>query len=101
MQASALETYVPTLLRWLAVGGGVLILTVLFNYALQRLGVRAETARGYALIMPWIIGFLIFQLYPFAYSLYLSFTEYNIFQPPRFIGLENYREMLGDTRTFW
>jgi len=101
MESSALDTYVPTFLRWLAVGGVVLALTLLTNFGLQRLGVRRETARGYALIVPWIVGFLIFQLFPFAYSFYLSFTEYNIFQPPQFVGLENYREMLGDTRSFW
>lgn len=101
MEVPALDTYLPTFVRWLAVGGAIMALTVLTNYGLQRLGVSRETSRGYALIMPWIVGFLIFQLYPFAYSFYLSFTEYNIFQPPRFIGVENYREMLNDTRTFW
>src|SRR5690606_19630611 len=101
METPVLETYVPTLLRWLAVGGVVLSLTVLTNFGLQRLGVRRETARGYALIVPWLVGFLIFQLFPFAYSFYLSFTEYNIFQPPEFVGLENYQKMLSDTRNFW
>ena len=101
MEVPALDTYLPTFVRWLAVGGAIMALTVLTNYGLQRIGVSPETSRGYALIMPWIVGFLIFQLYPFAYSFYLSFTEYNIFQPPQFIGVENYREMLSDTRTFW
>jgi multiple sugar transport system permease protein len=101
MEVSALDTYLPTFLRWLAIGGGIIALTVLTNYGLQRLGVRRETARGYALITPWIVGFLIFQLYPFAYSFFLSFTKYNIFQPPEFVGLDNYKEMLSDTRTFW
>lgn len=98
---SAVDLYLPTLLRWLALGGIVVASVYLTNMGLQRVGVRRETARGYALITPWILGFVVFQLYPFAYSFYLSFTEYNIFQPPQWVGLENYREIVGDQREFW
>ncbi len=101
MALSAVDLYLPTLLRWLALGGVVIATVYLTNMGLQRAGVRRETARGIALIMPWILGFLIFQLYPFAYSFFLSFTEYNIFQPPQWVGLENYREIVSDQREFW
>lgn len=33
--------------------------------------------QGYLYLLPWIIGFLIFQLYPIAMSLYYSFTDYS------------------------
>ncbi|MGB9809924.1 MAG: carbohydrate ABC transporter permease [Caldanaerobacter sp.] len=45
---------------------------------------------GLAYISPWIIGFLIFQLYPLVASLIYSFSSYTIFKPPKFIGFENY-----------
>lgn len=100
MYVSAWETYYPTLLRWLAVGGGIIGLMLLLQKGLRLLGVRREVATGYALILPWILGFLIWNLYPFIRSLYLSFTEYNIFQPPRWVGLENYVRMFQDEQ-FW
>jgi multiple sugar transport system permease protein len=101
MQVSAWESYFPTLIRWLLVGGSVLGLMVLLNRALQALGVKREVATGYALILPWLLGFVIWELYPFARSLYLSFTKYNIFQPPEWVGVQNYVEILTKDRHFW
>lgn len=45
---------------------------------------------GFLYIAPWLIGFLIFQLYPFFSSLYYSFTDLNLFRAPRFIGFDNF-----------
>ncbi len=45
---------------------------------------------GFYFILPWVIGFFIFQLYPFAASFYYSFTKFNILSKPSFIGLNNY-----------
>lgn len=101
MQLTALESYGPTMVRWLLVGGGMIVVVVGLNKALQSLGVKPEIARGYALISPWILGFLIWNLYPFGYSFYLSFTEYNIFQPPEWVGLQNYVKMFTGDSDFW
>ena len=60
-----------------------------------------ENLTGYLFIAPWLIGFLVFTLGPFIQSFYLSFTRYNIVQPPKFIGLSNYRMMLFDDELFW
>lgn len=49
---------------------------------------------------PWIIGFLVFTLYPLGASFYYGFTEFSIFQPPKFVGLDVYRELLRDG-LFW
>jgi len=100
MYVPAWETYYPTLLRWLAVGGGIIGMMLLLNKVLRLFGVAREAATGYALILPWILGFLIWNLYPFARSFYLSLTKYNIFQPPQWVGLENYVSMFSD-RDFW
>ena len=60
-----------------------------------------ENLTGYFFIAPWLIGFLVFTLGPFIQSFFLSFTRYNIVQPPKFIGLANYRMMLFDDELFW
>nr|WP_246351529.1 sugar ABC transporter permease [Deinobacterium chartae] len=51
-------------------------------------------------VAPWIIGFLVFVLGPMLFSLYASFTNYDVTSRFDFIGLENYRNMLADP-TFW
>ena len=101
MELTALESYGPTMLRWLLVGAGMIVVVVGLNKVLQSLGVKPETARGYALVTPWILGLLIWNLYPFVYSFYLSFTEYNIFQPPQWVGLQNYVKMFTGDSDFW
>ncbi len=40
---------------------------------------------------PWIIGFLAFTAGPMLLSLYYSFTSYDLLNPPRWVGLGNYR----------
>lgn len=53
-----------------------------------------ETKAGWLAISPWIAGFLIFTIWPVAASLYFSFTDYDVLTPPRWIGLENYTELV-------
>lgn len=45
---------------------------------------------GFLFILPWLIGFLVFKLYPFASSLYYSFTDYQLFDGISKYTLENY-----------
>lgn len=45
---------------------------------------------GFLFIVPWLIGFLVFKLYPFATSLYYSFTDYHLFNGITEYTLENY-----------
>lgn len=49
---------------------------------------------------PALIGLAIFVLIPGVRGVYLSFTEYNIFRAPEFVGLENYTRMIADP-VFW
>jgi multiple sugar transport system permease protein len=55
---------------------------------------------GVLFALPWITGFGIFQLYPIFASAYYSFTKYNLFQSPQWVGLQNYRELLNDDRFY-
>jgi multiple sugar transport system permease protein len=48
---------------------------------------------GYVFTAPFILGFLIFTIYPILSSLYYSFTEYNLMEAPRWIGMANYEKM--------
>lgn len=51
---------------------------------------------GFAFVLPWLIGFSIFKIYPFVASFIYSFHDYNLFRTAEFIGLENYLEILDD-----
>jgi len=57
---------------------------------------------GFLFIMPWFIGFLIFDAMPFLYNLYLSFTDYQIgtVGTPPWIGLDNYIEIFTEDKLF-
>lgn len=93
--------YAQTLVDYVVVGVTILGLMLVLHWGLRRLGVRRETATGYTLILPWVLGFLIWNLGPFIASFYLSLTDYNILQSPNFIGVDNYVEMFTDDRNFW
>ena len=60
------------------------------------LSVRRRRIQGLLFISPWLIGFIIFTLYPFISSIYYSFTSYDGISEPIFIGLDNYRSFLED-----
>ncbi len=55
---------------------------------------------GYVFILPWLVGLLAFVAGPIIASLYLSFTDYQVVQPPTFIGVANYQQLFGDG-LFW
>ncbi len=65
-----------------------------------RARVRRETLAGYGFLVPWLVGFFGLTLIPMAYSLYLSFTSYNIFSPPKWIGFDNYIRMFTNDPSF-
>jgi multiple sugar transport system permease protein len=67
------------------------------KHALTRLE-RKEALEFYLFISPWLIGFVVFFLYPLLSSLYFSFTRYEIGGRPFWIGLENYARMFADSR---
>jgi multiple sugar transport system permease protein len=49
-----------------------------------------------AFMSPWLIGFTVFIAYPLVYSAYLSLHSYDLLNPPKWVGLGNYRYMLHD-----
>jgi multiple sugar transport system permease protein len=61
---------------------------------------RREALVFYLCISPWLIGLLVFMIYPIFRSLYLAFTRYQIGHDPVWIGLDNFRRLLDDA-LFW
>ena len=62
---------------------------------------RGRTAlAGYLFLLPNLLGFLAFTLIPVAVSLGLSFFEWDLFTPPKFVGLHNFIALLKD-HDFW
>ncbi|GAA2674549.1 carbohydrate ABC transporter permease [Actinoplanes palleronii] len=65
----------------------------------RRYGERPSVA--YLFLSPWIVGALLLTLGPMAASLYLSFTDYDLFTSPEWTGLDNYLRILTDDPHFW
>ncbi|MFB9237781.1 carbohydrate ABC transporter permease [Plantactinospora siamensis] len=57
---------------------------------------RREARWALVFLAPWIIGFLIFYAGPMLASLWLSFTDYDVINAPRYTGLDNYRRLASD-----
>lgn len=57
---------------------------------------KKEALTALIFIAPWVLGFLVFTLYPIMSSLYYSMTNYNVLNEPSFIGFENYINLLKD-----
>ncbi|WP_329114474.1 carbohydrate ABC transporter permease [Streptomyces sp. NBC_01465] len=65
--------------------------------ALKRRG-RQENLAGFLFLSPWVVGLVVLTAGPMLVSLYLAFTDYNLFDSPKWIGLQNFTDMFGDPR---
>ena len=63
----------------------------------QRYG---NTKVGYLFLSPFLILFFVFTLLPVVVSLAMSLTDYNMMEPPKFIGFENYGSLILDDDIF-
>ena len=57
---------------------------------------RAHLRTGLLFIGPWMLGFLVFVLYPTIYSFVISFSRYTGLRVPVWSGMQNYSRMLAD-----
>lgn len=62
---------------------------------------RKEELTGWLFALPWIVGFILFTAGPMLFSLYTSFTKYNIIASPKWIGVENYQNLFFDDPLFY
>ena len=61
---------------------------------------QRDTLLGVLFVSPWLIGFLLWTLYPLIASLYYSFTRYDLLRPAVWIGPGNYIELFTEDATF-
>ena len=54
--------------------------------------------QAYIFLSPWLVGFFAFTAIPMALSLYFSFTKYDMANPPVWIGIKNFTDLMGDSR---
>ncbi len=62
---------------------------------------RRQAIIGFLFVSPWIIGFLVFGLYPVGVSIYYSLCQYDVLRIPQFIGLRNFKQLLFHDNYFW
>ena len=60
----------------------------------------AEARWGLILVLPVMALFLALKIAPLLYGGYLSLTQYNLLQPPRYIGFDNYIRLWNDPRAW-
>ena len=64
-------------------------------------GYKKRDYQAFIYILPWVIGLVLLQLYPFITSLYYSFTDYTIGAAPNWLGLSNYIKLFTIDTEFW
>ena len=57
---------------------------------------RREAFEGYLFVLPGLLGLLIFMVGPIIAAVTFSFAEYDLIQPPRFVGVRNFARLFSD-----
>jgi multiple sugar transport system permease protein len=55
---------------------------------------------GYLYVIPFLIFFIAFTVFPIFRGLQVSFADWDVVNPPRFVGLENYKRLLLRDKLF-
>lgn len=71
-----------------------------FNPLRPKTNLQRRTVIGYLFISPFILGFLLWFLIPALTAVWLTFTDWNLIRPPRYVGLDNLLQ-LWDDELFW
>jgi multiple sugar transport system permease protein len=94
--------------RMLIAAYGALVLAVLLGimvWQARSMGDRGYFRRqwyaGVCCAAPWLVGFIAFTGGPILFSIIMSFCQYDILNPARFIGIGNYRWILTQDPLFW
>ena len=64
---------------------------------------KRDTIQAYLFLLPFLVVYLIFVIYPVIQAAYMSLFKWDLLAPHlnKFIGLENYANMLGGTNITW
>lgn len=57
---------------------------------------RRRARAGRLFVAPNLIAVGVFMLFPLGFSLYMSFQRWDLFTPPKFLGLKNFRDLTSD-----
>ncbi len=93
----------PTVNWPLLVGGYAAAVALIFVGLLLRQRYLRRRGRGwhsgwyegYIAAAPWLLGFIVFTAGPMLFSLIISFCAYDVLNPARFIGIDNYVSLFG------
>jgi multiple sugar transport system permease protein len=62
---------------------------------------RSQWRDGWIMASPWLIGFILFTGGPILFSVIISFTDYDIINPPHWVGLANFEWLFFKDPLFW
>lgn len=73
------------------------------NNAITLRGRRMQMGRvwPYLFVLPYLLCYFLFNLFPMLYSFYISFFDWNGVSPKTFVGLQNYADLLTKDPLFW
>lgn len=61
---------------------------------------KSQHRLAFLFLCPWILGFLLLNIYPIVSSFYFSFTKYNLVKKAQFIGLKNFIKIFSRDKSF-
>ncbi|WP_138751463.1 carbohydrate ABC transporter permease [Paenibacillus sinopodophylli] len=64
-------------------------------------GLNRKNKWPYLFITPYFLFYAVFSLFPIVFTLYLSFTDWDLFGNRNFIGLDNYKQLFFNDKFFW
>lgn len=90
-----IDLRIPALLGVLAlVGFFTFFISKFLKAKIGRLE-RHEAKWAYLFVTPWVFGFVLLTIGPMVASLFFSFTQWDVLNDARFVGLRNYQDMFG------
>src|SRR5688500_779588 len=63
-------------------------------------GMKQNSINSYFLVSPYLLHVFVFVLFPVGFSLFLTFHEWNIIGPMKYVGLTNYGKLFEDIYFF-
>ncbi|ORB15383.1 ABC transporter permease [Mycobacterium noviomagense] len=66
----------------------------------RRTAARRRARAGRMFVAPNLAAVAVFMLFPLGFSLYMSFQKWDVFTPPRFVGLSNFRDLFSSDPLF-
>ena len=69
--------------------------------AVKNKGLRQDNMQAVLMVLPFLIGFILFSYVPILYILRYALTDYNGYAAANFTGLHNFRRIFTNDPDFW